>query len=516
MKILTLTLLLLGSSFAVAEHPYDFVSDDALAILTIKDGRGINTILKSVNEASGLPSAKPNVLETYLAQLFKNPSAVDLSSEAVVLVEPTTLASGERSPGMFGPMPHIVVICKEKKGQKIELLTSGGLKTTTSVDGWFIATGANQWTSRKTKGLSPIFSNLPDAQISSTINFDALWSKFGPVVQMTGGFAIGMLNKPGPDGVISPETKRGTATVRKLFGLLTRWCTTVQDISMGIDFDGYEVVANVDVSVKEHPDITIDNSSMEAMASILSGSMTQYAMSGRLMKLLSEMDVDSLQNVMDKDMYMWPVLVNENFKTLAMLSKSHVGAYGLNSKGGLTLSSIATVSNQELYLNEIQKVVNEVSTLLLTTYRLKLEPSRLQNTWDVAMMGSDQADHKILNAIVHKNDQLRFNKQVANRITMAFGPQSWNPFGQPRSTPLTQVIRKYAEGVDIDFALSFDARELMAGISEVSQAVDPSQDLIQSSPSAKSSLLFGTTHSGGFMEIQSDLMGLATLLSEIK
>ena len=515
MKILTLTLLLL-SSVAVAQHPYDFVSDDALAILTIKDGKGINTILKSVNEASGMPSADPNVLETYLAQYFKNPSAVDLSSEAVVLVEPTKLASGDKPAGMFGPMPHMVVICKEKKGQKLELATSGALKTTTSVDGWFIATGADQWSPRNTKGLSPIFANLPDAQVSSTVKFGAIWSKFGPIVQMTGGIAIGMLNKPGPDGVISPEANRSAATARKLFGFLTKWCTHVQDVSIGIDFDGYTIVTNVDVKMKEQPDITIDNKSMEAMASILPGSMTQYAMSGRFTKLLLEMDVESLQGVADKDMYVFPVFVNENLKTLASLSRDHAGTYGLDSKSGLTLSSIASVSNQEMYLKEIQNVVSKISSLLLTTYSLKLEPSNTKNTWDVAMMGSDEGDQNILNAIVHKNDKLRFNKQGANRITMAFGPQSWKPFGQPRSTPLAQVIRKYMEGVDIDFAMSFNARELIAGISEISHAVNPSQTLIQPTPSAKSSLLLGMTHSGGFIEIQSDLMGLATLMSDIK
>jgi hypothetical protein len=99
---------------------------------------------------------------------------------------------------------------------------------------------------------------------------------------------------------------------------------------------------------------------------------------------------------------------------------------------------------------------------------------------------------------------------------MSLGPQTWRPIGQPRSTPLSQVIRKYVDGVDIDFAMSTDARSFAVGFADVASVANPDEPIsIGLSPSAKISLLIGKTNSGGVIEIQADLFGLATLISEL-
>lgn len=515
MKIQTLIALFL-SSVAVAEHPYDFVPDDALAILTIKDGRSINKILKSINEQSGLASAKPNTIETYLSQFVKDPSAIDLSSEAMIIVEPTKLAQGQEPTGMFGPMPHMMVICKEKTGHRVEATDSSGLKTTTTVDGWFIATGASEWTPRNSSELSPILDNLPDSQISSTVKFDSLWSQFGPTVQITGGMAVGMLNKPGPDGVISPETKKGAAAARKAFGALTAWCSTVKNLSMGIDFDGFTVVANLDVKLKEQFDLTIDNKSIEEMASLLTVSSMQYAMSGNLTRMLMEMDIESLRSISSSAEYGPPTILTNSVKALSVLVEDNVVSYGLSKQNGFTLTGLSDVSNQNKYLEDVSAVLDDFSGMLRDEYSAELIPTNSPYTWDVKMIGTDAEDLRVMNAVIHEDAQLRFQKMGNNRVMMSLGPQTWRPIGQPRSTPLSQVIRKYVDGVDIDFAMSTDARSFAVGFADVASVANPDEPIsIGLSPSAKISLLIGKTNSGGVIEIQADLFGLATLISEL-
>ena len=517
MKIQYLIPLFLSSA-AVAEHPYDFVPDDAMAILSIQDGKSINKIFESINEQSGLAPAKSNILETYLSQFFKDPSAIDLSSEAIIIVEPTKLSGGQKSGGqaMFGPMPHMMVICKEKKGQSIETTATSGLITTTKVDGWFIATGASEWSPRSSIGLSPILENLPKAQISSTVKFSSLWSKFGPILQMTGGFAIGMLNKPGPDGVISPETKKSAASARKAFGALTTWCSSVQDISMSVDFDVFTAVATLDVKMKEQYDLTIDNKSIEEMASLLTVSSVQYAMSGRLTRMLLEMDIESLRGISSSADFVPPIFLTNSVRALSALVEDNVVSYGLNKKNGFTLVGLSDVSNQNKYLEDIPNVLDEITGLLLNEYSVELSPSNSSYTWDFKMISTDEEEGRVMNAVTHEDDQLRFKRQGSNRVMMSLGPQSWRPLRQPRPTPLSQVIRKYVDGVDIDFAMSLDARSFAVGFADVASVANPNDPIsIESSPSAKMSLLLGKTTTGGLFEIQADLFGMATLISEL-
>ena len=122
----------------------------------------------------------------------------------------------------------------------------------------------------------------------------------------------------------------------------------------------------------------------------------------------------------------------------------------------------------------------------------------------------------VLKAVIRKDDQLRFGKQGSSRIAMAFGPSNWRSFTEPRSTPLNQVIQGHAKNVDIDFAMSFDFRSLLVGYSEITKlAATDDEFSIPSAPSAKNSILFGTTETGTYVEIKSDLYGMATLFGQM-
>ena len=248
MKLQILIGLLL-TSVSFAHHPGDFVPEDALAVVSFKNGDSINATLKSINDQSGLPSGAPNAIE--LTQYFENPSAVDYSSEVLIILTPTKLAEGQKPVGMFGPMPHMMVVCKAKTGQNLEIRKTGGLITSTIVDGWFIGSGADNWTPNNSGSHSPILENLPNAQVSATVDFAAVWKQFGSIGQMLGGMAIGSLNSPGPDGVITPERKKATAAASKGFKQLTKWCASVKAISIGVNFDKYTLVADINVDMKE-------------------------------------------------------------------------------------------------------------------------------------------------------------------------------------------------------------------------------------------------------------------------
>jgi hypothetical protein len=414
---------------------------------------------------------------------------------------------------MFGPMPHSIVICKVREGKNIKVTAASGLKTTTTVDGWFIATGADEWNSKTRKTPAPILANLPNAQVSFTVDFDTLWKQFGPVGQMMGGMAIGSMNRPGPNGVITPERKKATAAASKGFKEFSKWCATVQNISIGVVFNQYELTGNIDVDLKEVKTPTIDNHSMLEMASLLSDDMVQYAMSKKLLQKLIDMDLQSL-SALDPS-YSGPApFMTETFKIMSMLLEDSVFSYGLNSQNGITISSLSEVTNQNKYFEEISTVVDEMAGFLLETYKMELSLTNTPNTWDVVMVGAED-DQEFLNAVVPKGDQLRFGKQGANRIAMAFGPTSWRPFSEKHVTPMSLILKPHIETVDIDFAMALDARSVLTGFADIATTVDPEDGFsVASSPSANCSLLFGTTSYGTLIEIKVDLYGLATLVRD--
>jgi hypothetical protein len=513
MKLQILIGLIL-TSVASAQHPRDFVPEDALAVASFMNGDAINATLKSINDQSGLPSVAPNALE--LTQFFEDPSAVDYSSEVLIIIAPTKLAEGQKPTGMFGPMPHLMVVCKAKSGQSLAITKTGGLITSTTVDGWFVGTGAESWSPNTSAKPASILADLPDAQVSATVDFASVWKQFGTIGQMLGGMAIGSLNSPGPDGVITPKRKKATAAASKGFKEFTKWCASVKTISVGLNFDKYTLIVDLNVEMKEWKNLNIDNKSLFEMSKLLSDNMAQYAMSGKLTRKLIDMDLDSLRDLApDADNY--PSFMTSQLKAMIDSIDDNVVSYALDTQHGLTLSSLSDVENQNQYLEDMFEVVGESAGMLLNEFSMELSLTDTPNTWDVKMLPSDNEETKVMNTIIPKGNQLHFSKYGKNRVMMGFGPQSWQPFGRSHSTPLSEVMSEHTETVDIDFAGTIDARSFLVGITEVVRIVDPKGTIpkIGTTPSARSSLLFGTTQDGTFIEIKLDLLGTATLFAEM-
>lgn len=506
---------LIITSVASAQHPRDFVPDDALAVVSFMNGDAINATLKSINDQSGLPSAPPNALE--LGQYFEDPTAVDYSSEVLIILAPTKLAEGEKPKGMFGPMPHMMVVCKAKPGHSLELTKAGGLITSTTVDGWFVGTGAENWSPSNSAKPAPILADLPKAQVSATVEFASVWKQFGSIGQMLGGMAIGSMNRPGPDGVITPERKKATAAASKGFKELTKWCASVESISVGLNFDKYTLIVDIDVEMIEPKNLNIDNKSLFEMSKLLSDNMAQYAMSGKLTRKLIDMDLDSLRNLApDADNY--PTFMTSQFKAMIDSIDDNVVSYALDAKDGLTLSSLSDVANQDQYLEDMFEVVSESAGMLLNEFKMELSLTDTPNTWDVKMLATDEEEARAMNLFFPKGDQLRFSKYGKNRVMMGLGLQTWQPLGRSHFTPLSVVMSEHIETVDIDFAGTVDVRSFCVGLTEIVRIADPKEDIpkIGTTPSAGCSLLFGTTQDGTFIEIKSDLLGMATLIAEME
>ena len=517
MKLPTLIVLLLTST-ALAQHPMDFVPDDALGVFSIKEGTAVNAILKTINHKSGVPIATTNPLQSILSQYIDDTSAIDYDSEILIILEPTTLGPNQKPTGMFGPMPHFMIVCKAMDGQTLKANKAGGMKTETTVDGWYIATGADRWSPRSSSGLSPILDNLPDAQISSVLNFSPLWSKFAPIVQMTGGMAVGGLNKPGPDGVITPETKRAAKAARAAFGDFMKVLGDIDVITSGIQFESYTAVVSINIDTKSDKSPKIDNSVMLEMAMGLTSSAAQYGMSGSLTRKLMSLDIASVQKLAGDYFDGTAAVISQSYALLADLTESNVVSYGLDGKNGLTISCLSEVTNQDAYLKLVPGVVNDSSSLLLTSYNMELSQTDAPLTWNVSSGSTDAKNQEIIGVILKKTDQVRFGKQGTSRIAMMFGPSTWKAFSQSHSTALSQVIRKHASTVDIDFALSIDPRKFVSGYTELERSTNGNDEgrLISSTPSAKNSILFGTTTSGTFIELRSDLYGVASLIADIE
>jgi len=513
MKIKSIIVLLIAS-VASAQHPRDFVADDALSVLSIQDGNAVNAIIETIYDEQSSDAGDVRYLDMFLAQLFEDPTAVDLSHEFLVSVEPTVLAEGQRPAGMFGPIPHLVVICKAKEGRALKPLRSM-LNSSTNVDGWFIGTGSDGVTVRTKKELSPIFAFMPKAQIGNVIRFNPIWQKFGQMAQMVGGMYIGTMSKPGLNGVISPEQRNRTAAAGDAFRKLTAWCGTIENISVGVNVEDFELTTTIEVETKEQKNPTIDNGSMLEMASCFNNDMLHYAMSSKLTRKLMEFDTESL-SLFAPYANGFPELT-ETMRSLAMLVGDNVVGYNLDKKNGLTITCLAEVKEQEAYLVGISKVVNELSDMLLDEYSMKLTQADAPYVWNVSMIGSDPEDQRVMNAVVRKGNQLRFRNQGDNRVAMMFGPVAWRGFSAPHSTSLTQVIKPHAKNVDVDFAGSVDARRIVNGFADVANVANPDESIqIPDSPSAKWSLLFGTTNSGTLIEIKTNLMGLVKLIADME
>jgi len=510
MKIKTLITLLLCSA-VYAQHPRDFIADDAFSVLSIKDGNAINSVIETVYEEIATSNAKIKYLDTFLTEFFDDPTAVDLSSELLLVVEPTILVKGQQQAGLFGPIPHMQIICKAKEGRTLTIKNSSWLKSSTTVDGWFIASGAESIVVRKEESLSSIFNSMPDTQAGWVIRFKPLWQQFGPIAQMMGGIYIGSMNKPDLNGVISKQQRSATAAARNAFKELTAWCSTAGNISIGVDIEDFVLLTTIEIESKETTSFTIDNASMLAMSSYFNDSVFQCAMSGDFTRMLLNIDEHSFDLIAPFASVPAPILAS-SMRLLAVLAEVNVLSCDLNLKNGLTLSALVDTHDQSMYLKEAPTAISLITKQLLDDFQVELSEAKTPNTWDVSMIGSDDDDQNALNAMVHPGGEFLIAAAGDERVAMAFGPKDWRVFGSPRSTTLTQVISKHSKRVEIDMALVIDFRSLAIGFAEIAKETNP-DDLIvfAQTPSAKCSLLYGSTTSGIFVEAKLNVIGLANL-----
>ena len=323
MKLQTILILLLVP-FASADLPEDLVSEDALAIVTIEGGSfesGFQQVMQAVNE-------RENLIAEMLFRFVEDIATVDTSQDILLILQQTALVEGQQPAGMFGPMPHAILICKPKVGQQVKAKPFGPLKSSTMYEGWFVGSGSGKW-SPPSSGRASILDLLPESQVGALIQFDSLWSKFGPIVQMTGGMLVGGMNKPGPNGVVDPKTKAQAIAANKAFRELMLWCAKVDVISSSAAIENYNLTFNLDIAMKEGMAIEGSNADMVSMASMLTDDMIQYAMTGELTRILMELDPSS-QRALGSQFDLPPIPASQ-LMPLAELTKDNVVAYGLTT-----------------------------------------------------------------------------------------------------------------------------------------------------------------------------------------
>ena len=177
--IIVSVLFLLVAAGSYADYPRDFVSDQAIAVLSIRDGDSINSLSNTISKQAGV-NGKENFLLNYVSLFIENPNAIDFSEEVLLVIEPTVVQEGQRQTGMFGAMPQLVFICKPKTNQKLKLNKSY-LNSSVLHEGWFLAAGGMNAPQPKTYKKSNILASLKNNQVSLVIEFSELWKKFGSI-----------------------------------------------------------------------------------------------------------------------------------------------------------------------------------------------------------------------------------------------------------------------------------------------------------------------------------------------
>jgi hypothetical protein len=273
---------------------------------------------------------------------------------------------------------------------------------------------------------------------------------------MMGGAMIGGMNKPGPDGLISVETKKAANSARKAFADLIKTCGNIDLITADIGVREFKLQANAKVSTKNHSDISVDNRSMQQMAALLADDMVQYAMSNKMTKMLVDYDLSSLQVVNGMDSL--PLVFTQGMKLLSDLSGDNVVSYGLTKKHGLTIAALTEVEDQREYLDSIPELVDGFKPELFNNASMAFSPTKKsKDSWDVNMIGANADGQQVLDAIFPKGDTLRFRKYGKNRISIALGPSTWDSLTQKHATPLLGII-KQQKNVEIALAVSINAR----------------------------------------------------------
>lgn len=513
MKLVTLLILTVAQT-AFAQHPRDLVSGDALAVFSIKDGATINKTIKSINQKSGLDYPDKGVSEI-LSQFIKNHAAVDVSEEILFVIEPEKFGTGLKPTGMFGSMPHLVLICKPKEGSVLEIVPFSGVNSSTMHEGWFIASGSNNWSPPAMDGLSPILSKLPAGQSGAFIKFDKLWSQLGPIVQMTGGMLIGQMNKPGPTGVIDPETRKQTAAMSSAFRQVMRFCPKIESISASASIVGSDLEAEVAVDLKNNVDVSIDNAPLSNMASrLITGDVLQYAMTGDFTKLLLEYQVDSLGSGVDLVSKLIHVL--KETPELADIHADTVVAFDVDNGTGLTISALATTPDRETYLALVPTMVDQITDQLIEKSGMEFSLiDESPTVWKVNLVGDGVA--VALMRVVYPRDTYLMFSELDSMITFSFGPKSHHRFSEGNNkTRLSQLIAA-RDDISIDFAMTLDARKLVAGLMKIpSPLFNQNEEVISSTPSAITDLVLGTNSSGLVLDLNMDLFEFAKLICDME
>lgn len=513
MKLITLFLLAL-SQVAFSQHPEDLVSGDALAVLSIRNGYEINSQLELINKRAGIDLQNTQVINNEILSLFiKNSSDIDLSKEVLLTIEPPVLADGQKATGMFGPMPHLVLICKPKTGCELEIIPFSGVNKGTLHDGWFIASGSNNWSPPQSDSLSPIFSELPEGQLSLVIRFAKLWSQIGPLTQMAGGMMIGQMNKPGPTGVVDPKTRKQTAAISTAFRKVMQFCSQVEALSMSASIQRGKLKTEVIVVQKNPATIYVDNSLMLKMSRGLSGRALQYAMSGDFTRALMDFQLDSLGEQFDG----FPVVtVTKGMRKLSDLQGDSVVSFGLDRNNGLTIAAFAEASDLEAYLAQVPVVIDEMSDQFADKFQMKLTPSVDSLTrWTVSMLGNDAQDMKVMNAVIPTDTILTFG-DIDGWIGFGFGSKKSHQFAEGRNeTDLSRLIESN-EDISIEFAMAMDYRKFASGFLAVAKkAGTDGGKTLSKGPSAKTEIVIGMNATGYELGIEMELAGLAQLMVEM-
>jgi hypothetical protein len=507
MKIITCFVLTL-TSFSFAGHPQDLVSPDALAILSIKDARAIQSSLNAISPTQG-----GSPVNDILSQFIKNPAAIDYSQDILLSIEPGVVSEGQRPAGMFGVMPHLVVICKPKRGQTLELNPFSGVNTSTTHDGWFIAAGGNSWSPPEGGKISPIFAKLPDSQVSLHVLFKKLWSQIGPITQMAGGMMIGQMNKPGPTGVIDPQTRKQTALISQAFRKVMQFCAGVDTMSVSASLSNGSLDMEFMIAQKNPAPLDVDNSSMLQMTAFMKDSALQYAMSGEFTKML----LDSQLSLIGNNLTEFPmVVVTEGMRELADLQGDNVVMYDLDAKNGLTIFALAETSDPKAYLAKVNTMMDKMTQQFADEFQMKLTPTDEPTTWKVDMLGKDANDMKVLNAVVPSDTVISFG-EVDDWVGFVFGSNDALPLVEVKSkTDLSRLISSNGDS-SIEFAMSMDARKLASSFMAIAKAAgtDTGSKTIASSPSAKTEVVLGADDKGWKLRVQMDLAGLTKLVEEM-
>jgi len=522
MKLCTLLVVFI-SQFATAQHPRDLVSSNALVVLSIQEGDTVNAIIESISDQTGYGRLDDEgFINSYLSDFLKDSSAIDLTEEVLILLEPATLSPDAKPAGLFGPMPHLVLICKPKTDRVVEIQPSSSLKYSTMHDGWFVASAEDNWFPPQSNELAPILEKLPMGQVSSIVDYKSLWTQFGWLIQMSGGAMIGQMNKPEPNGVIAAETKRKTLYASKTFKDFMQWSSDVDSIATSYNIIQNKLNMKIDISMKNPKVISIDNTSLFDMASLLTDNAIQYALNKRLSRTLLNHDFTSTQDWIGYDGSINGFQVNlaQSMQAFADLQNGSVVAYGLDDESGLTVSILFETPDQDAFMGRVPTVMEELSRSLLEIHKLELTPAKdSSNTWNIKILPSDgytKFIDSLKQAFFPINNQLRFGKLGSSKIATILGPPSWRPVSQSHSTPLSELIQSNSN-INVEFAISLDAREIVSSMMDVtfSEGSEHEHGRFATSPSARLSVVVGRSQTGSVLNIQADLFGLAKVLSEI-